>query len=58
VVWMVSQCQLDTMVSLPRWRNMIMEIMLVMNASLTEVWCIQDSFCFCKSLLGILGWGI
>jgi hypothetical protein len=37
MVWMVSQCQLDMMVSLPRWRNMIMGIMLVMNASLTEV---------------------
>jgi hypothetical protein len=54
VVWMVSQCQLDTMVSLPRWRNIIMGIMLVMNASL-RFWCIQDSFCFRKSLLGILG---
>jgi hypothetical protein len=37
VVWMVSQCQLDTMVSLPRWMNMIMGIVLVMNASFTEV---------------------
>jgi hypothetical protein len=37
VVWIVSQCQLGTMVSLLRWMNMIMGIMLMVNASLTEV---------------------